>query len=436
MRDAPGAVAQAGGLDDNVDRGADHLANGPRRKRESTHRDHRFAARQGFAGVVGVQRSHRSVVAGVHGLQEVECFGSADFADDDAFRTHAEAVSDQFAHGDLALALDVGRTGFQAHHMRLLQLKFRGVFAGNDAFVVLDELGEAVEQRRLAGAGTARDQNVATDAADDLQNLRAVRRDRSKFDQLVQGQLVLLELADRQCGAVDRQRRNDGVDAGAVGEPRVADRRGFVDPPADLADDALTDIQQLLIVAETDSGALNAARDFDEYRSGAIDHDVGDVVARQKRFKRAISEDVVTDVVEQFLLLGDRHHDVLDRDDLVDDIANFLARRLAVELGELGKVDRFDQGAEDCRLDLIIGVGPPRVDGGRRCRGFCGRERRRGNAGRRRLTRRNSRRAGRWLQHADGGFHWPRIVFCSATLTKHDGTPCGCLLGPQLLEEG
>jgi len=45
------------------------------------------------------------------------------------------------------LALDVGRAGFQPHHMRLLQLKFRGVLAGNHALVVVDVLGETVEQR-------------------------------------------------------------------------------------------------------------------------------------------------------------------------------------------------------------------------------------------------------------------------------------------------
>src|ERR1700737_3461987 len=95
---------------------------------------------------------------------------------------------------------------------------------------------------------------------------------------------------------------------------------------------------------------------------------IGDVVARQKRFKRAVSENVVADIVEQLFLLGDRHHDVLDRDDLVDDVANFLARRLAVKLGELGEIDRLDQGAEDRRLALVIGVGPPRFHPGRRGR--------------------------------------------------------------------
>ena len=179
----------------------------------------------------------------------------------------------------------------------------------------------------------------------------------------------------------------------AVGETRVADRRGFVDAPADLADDALADVEQLLVVAEPDAGLLDLAGDFDEHRAGAVDHDVGDVVARQQRLQRAVAEHVVADVVEQFFLLGDRHHDVLDRDDLVDDVADFLARRLAVELGELGKVDRLDQGAEDRRLDLVIIVGAPRFHRGRRRRRFGGNHRRRSDDGRGALAR-NGGRAG------------------------------------------
>ena len=267
-------------------------------------------------------------MAGVHGLEEVEGLRAADFADDDAFRTHTQTVAHQLAHGDLAFALDVGRPGFEPHHVGLLELKFGGVFAGDDALVVLDVVGQTVEQRGLARAGTAGDQHVAADTADDLEDFRAFRRDRAELDQLIQRQLVLFELTNGERGAVDRERRHDGVDAGAVGEARVADRRGFVDAPADLADDALADIEELLVVAEADAGFLDLAVDFDEDGAGAVHHDVGDIVARQQRLERAIAEHVVADVVEQLFLLGDRHHDVLDRDDLVDDVADFLARRL------------------------------------------------------------------------------------------------------------
>ena len=80
-------------------------------------------------------------MAGVHRLQQVEGLGSAHFADDDPLGAHTQAVLDQVAHGDLALAFEVGRAGFQAHHVRLLQLQFGGVLAGDDALVVVDEAG-------------------------------------------------------------------------------------------------------------------------------------------------------------------------------------------------------------------------------------------------------------------------------------------------------
>ncbi len=94
-------------------------------------------------------------MTGVHRLQKVEDLRSAHFADDDAFRTHTKAVLDEIAHSDFALAFDIRRTGFEAHHMRLLQLKFGGVFAGDDALMRVDIARQAVQKRRLARARTA-----------------------------------------------------------------------------------------------------------------------------------------------------------------------------------------------------------------------------------------------------------------------------------------
>src|SRR5262249_43166742 len=251
--------------------------------------------------------------------------------------------------------------------VRLLQLQLGGVLAGDDALVVVDELREAIEQRGLARAGTAGDDGVHPASTDYFEDFGPLGGDGAEPDQLLERQLVLLEFADGERGSVDRERRHDDVDAGAVGQTRVADRRGFIDPAADLTDDALADIEQLPIVAEADAGLLDLALDFDVGRAGSVHHDIGDVVARQQRLKRPITQHVVADIVEQLLLLGDRHHDVLDRDDFVDDVADFLARGIGVELGELGEVDRLDQGAEDRALDLVIGLRMARV-GGRRCK--------------------------------------------------------------------
>ena len=192
------------------------------------------------------------------------------------------------------------------------------------------------------------------DASDDAQHARAGRRDRAEAHQIVQRQLVLAELTNGERGTIQRQRRRDDVDARAVEQARVAYRRGFIDAAADLAHDALADVHQLRIVAEADRRELHLAADFDEDAVGAIDHDVGDVVARQQRLERAIAQHVVADVLQQVFLLGDGHHHRLDRDDLVDDVADFLARRIRIELRELRQIDRVDQRVKDGGLDLVV----------------------------------------------------------------------------------
>ena len=315
-------------------------------------------------------------MASVHRLQEVERLRSADFADDDPFGPHTQTVAHEVAHGDLTLAFKVWRARFQPYNVRLLQLQFRRVFARDDAFVVVDELRKAVKQRGLAGAGAARDQGINAAAPDDAQNLGALRRNRAESDELIERQLVLFEFADRECRSVDRKRRNNRVDARTVRQAGVADRRGFVDPPADLADDSLADVQQLLIVAKANSGLLDLSLDFDVDRTGPIDHDVGDIVARKQRLERAEAKDVIADIVEQVLLLRDRHHDVLDRDDLVDDVADFLACGIDIEPGQLRQVDRLDQRAENGGFGLVIRFRSPRIDGSRGGRGRPRRNRR------------------------------------------------------------
>ena len=98
-------------------------------------------------------------MAGVHGLQHVEGFLAAHLADDDAVGPHAQRVLDQLALANLAFAFDIGRTRFQPADMRLLQLQFRRVLDGDQALLGRDVAGQRVEQRRLAAAGAARNQD-------------------------------------------------------------------------------------------------------------------------------------------------------------------------------------------------------------------------------------------------------------------------------------
>src|ERR1700734_909605 len=128
--------------------------------------------------------------------------------------------------------------------------RFGGLFASGDALGVVDVARQAIEQRGLARTGTAGDQGIDPRSADDFQDFRAFRRNRTVSDKLLQRQLILLELADGEAWTIDRQRRPDRIDARAVRRARIADLGRFVHAAADLADDPLADVQKLLIIAK------------------------------------------------------------------------------------------------------------------------------------------------------------------------------------------
>jgi hypothetical protein len=62
-----------------------------------------------------------------------------------SFGPHAQAVLDQVAHRDLAYAFKIRRPRLEPHDMRLLELKFGRVFAGDDSFVEVDIVRQAVQ---------------------------------------------------------------------------------------------------------------------------------------------------------------------------------------------------------------------------------------------------------------------------------------------------
>ena len=74
--------------------------------------------------------------------------------------------------------------------------------------------------------------------------------DALQLHQLIGGQRAGAEAADGQRGPIERQRRNDGVDARTIGQARIDHRRGFIDSAADTRHDAVDDLQQMAVVAE------------------------------------------------------------------------------------------------------------------------------------------------------------------------------------------
>ena len=81
-------------------------------------------------------------------------------AHDDAVGPHTQRVDQQQPLGHLARALDVGRAGLQPDHVGLAELELGRVLDRDDPLGGRDERRQDVEQRRLAGAGAARDEDV------------------------------------------------------------------------------------------------------------------------------------------------------------------------------------------------------------------------------------------------------------------------------------
>src|SRR3546814_13190688 len=77
------------------------------------------------------------------------------------------------------------------------------------------------------------------------------------------------------------ERRHDHVDAAAVLEPRVGERRRLVDAAADLVADALRALEQMLFVAKLDRRDDQLALALDIGLIGAVDHDVRNIGVRQ-----------------------------------------------------------------------------------------------------------------------------------------------------------
>ena len=236
-------------------------------------------------------------MARVHRLEHVQRLRAADLADDDAVGAHAQGVADELADADLALALDVRRARLERDHVLLLELELGRVLDRDDALVVRDEGGERVQRRRLTGAGTAGDEDVQLARARTRRGTAPPRGvSVPNVDQVVDRVRVARELPDRQRRPAQRERRDDRVDAAAVGEARVDHRRGLVDAAADLRDDLVDDPQQVRVVDEGRVGALDLAVALDVDVVVAVDHDLGDGVVAQQRLERAVAEDVVGDL--------------------------------------------------------------------------------------------------------------------------------------------
>ena len=174
------------------------------------------------------------------------------------------------------------------------------------------------------------------------------------------------EAADAQSGAVDRERRYDGVHARAVGQPRVHHRRGLVDTPADARHDAVDDAHQVLIVAKAHGGLVDFAIALDPYAAVAVDQDVGDVVVLKQRLERAEAQHVAGGGFDQALPIGLGQQQVILFDQFVDDRVHLREQRRVARVFELGDVDFLEQQILDSVLERPETLLADVLDGGGR----------------------------------------------------------------------
>ena len=275
-------------------------------------------------------------------------FAAAALADDDAFGPHTQGVADQVARRDRALAFDVRRPRFQTDDVVLLELQFGGVLDGHHAFVVRDEARQRVEQRRLAATGAAADDDVQPGLDARLHQHGHFRRERLVVEQVFQLQRV--GCRNGECdsdGAVQGERRNDGVDAGAVRQAGIHHRRRFIDAPADLRHDAVDDLQQMVVVAELDVGLLQLAAAFDVDLVRAVDQDIADGRVLEQHFQRAEAERLVEHLVDEALAFHAVEQRVFGVAQALDDQADFAAQRVAGQVADPRQVELIDQFAVD-----------------------------------------------------------------------------------------
>ena len=161
----------------------------------------------------------------------------------------------------------------------------------------------------------------------------------------------------RHRGAVQGQRRDDGVDAAAVRQAGVHHRRRLIDAPADLRHDAVDDLQQVVVVAELDVALLHLAAAFDVDLVRPVDEDVADGRVLEQHLQRPEAERLVEHLVDEPLALHAVEQRVFGVAQPLDDQADLAAERLAFQVADPRQVELIDQLAVDEAFEFFEALG-------------------------------------------------------------------------------
>ena len=150
------------------------------------------------------------------------------------------------------------------------------------------------------------------------------------------------------------QRRNNRVDARAVGQASVHHGRRFIDPPAHAGNDALDDLHEVLVVFERQASQFQLARALNVNPVIAVDQNVGDGVVFEQRLERAEAENFVEDFARQPLALGKAERNDLAVDRIPDEDKNFFTRCISSAAAQFFQIKTVENLAMQVRLYLLV----------------------------------------------------------------------------------
>ena len=210
------------------------------------------------------------------------------------------------------------RPRLERDHVRLLQPQLRVVLHGDDPLGRRHRRRERVQQRRLAGAGAAGDHDVELRADERAQQQLGRAVERGQADELLEREQAR-EAPDRHRRAVQRERRDDHVDALSGRQPRVDHRARLVHAPVHLRHDPVDRLVELRLVAEPDVRALEPAVALDEDLVDPVDHDLRHRRVGEQRLEHAEADRLVDHLADQPRALRGRQHGALAADHAADD---------------------------------------------------------------------------------------------------------------------
>jgi hypothetical protein len=141
------------------------------------------------------------------------------------------------------------------------------------------------------------------------------------------------ELPDGQDAAVQGYRRDDRVDAGAIGQPGVYHRGALVDPAANPADDLVDGSPQMGVAGELRVDGEDLARTLDEDVVRPVHHDLADLAVTQQRLQRPEAQDLVRDLLGNAVAVRCRQRRVLGVDHRLERLPDPQLQLALLEVG-------------------------------------------------------------------------------------------------------